>query len=231
MVDWSRLIAVYVGYGITIPIYSYLFYKILKRKKKNKVALSLNAYFFLAIFGFVLNLIYLPLQVNPIAAILYKISAFCVLFAVFFLPFALVNLDKELNFRKSLLLALLYIAIIILVLSIPNSIKYEQTTNWRPKYSWQFFIATYIYIIGGAIIPSIFLLWKLLKTIARDKLKRKIQIFFIGELLAMWLVLFGIVLANTWENETYRIIYSLISVPLAIINAWLIYYGLGKELD
>lgn len=231
MVDWYRLLGVYVGYGITIPIYSYLLYKILRRKKKNKVSLSLNAFFFVAISAMVLNLIFLPIQINPIAYVLYIITVFCIAFSLFFLPFALLNLYKELNLKKSLLIGLIYIIIIMLMLSIPNNIKYDQTTNWRPKFSWQFFIATYIYVICGILIPSIFLLWKLLRTISQKNLKRKIRIFFTGGLLYICVVLFGIILVNTWENETYRIVYSFISVPIAITIAWLIYYGLGKELD
>ena len=135
MVDFFRILGVYGGYGIIIPINSYLFYKILKRKKKNEVSLSLSAHFLLSIFAFVLNLIYILLQVDPIAFILYIMSAFCILFSSFFLTFSLLALYKELKPSKSLSIVLLYIVIIVLILSIPNNIKYDQSTNWRPKYS------------------------------------------------------------------------------------------------
>ncbi|MFX1312269.1 MAG: hypothetical protein ACFFHD_06620 [Promethearchaeota archaeon] len=230
MSDFSRLFTIYVLQVILVIIHGFLLYKIIKRKKKTKTSISLSFFFTFIIIAFILNLIYVPIQINPIVFILYIIVVFLLLFAAFFLVLTLLNLHLEINFKVKFVIGLFYLTIVILILFIPNGIRYDQGTNWNPKYNWEVFIAIYLYFVVMILIPSIIILLKIIKKIYETKLKKRLWSYFIGEII-LTTGSFGLALYNTWENQTFRFVWPFILFLLITLNGLLVYYGLGKEFS
>lgn len=167
---------------------------------------------------------------NPTAFILYNISAFLRGFAITFLVQALWHLYKQLKISRIIIISLAYILIIVLIMIIPNGIRYDQTTNWSPKYSWEFLAGFYVYIIIGGVIPSTFLLLKLLQKLESKKLIKRIKIYFIGEIF-YYIASLGVALLNILDSQIYEIIWSFISLFLTLLLTWFLYPGLGREFS
>ncbi|TFF88439.1 MAG: hypothetical protein EU549_03005 [Promethearchaeota archaeon] len=117
---------------------------------------------------------------------------------------------------------------IFLILLFPNGININETTNWRPVYSWSFLILIYIYFTSLIFVPVMFFLIKLYKSFEDNNLKSKMKYFSMG-IAGMVIIFLGSILYNTWRNTVFGIIWPIITL-LIIPFGLLIYFGIGRDL-
>ncbi|MCJ7649717.1 MAG: hypothetical protein MUP85_13965, partial [Candidatus Lokiarchaeota archaeon] len=116
----------------------------------------------------------------------------------------------------------------LLILLIPRGIDIGIHTNWIPRYHWIFSLIFYIFFSLIILIPTIYLLTKLLMSFQDKDLRKKFFIFLIG-IFSMLMSFYGLVLFNTWEDPTFRAIWSIVSL-IVIPAGLLIYNGIGQNL-
>lgn len=112
---------------------------------------------------------------------------------------------------------------------IPVGITVNESTNWAPRYSWGFLIIVYLIYSSFIFVPTIVNLIKLLKTFEDKLLRRKLLLFSYGTI-GVLIGIYGATLYNTWDEQIYRLVWSLIQLFLIPASSLLIYYGVGKNL-
>lgn len=150
---------------------------------------------------------------------------------VFVLVFVLI-LAKPTNMfgTKSQLYILVISAILLFgMLIIPNGIIINPSSNWKPKWSWGFFIYSVLICTFIAIIPTIYYSIRIYSKFENQNLKKKWKYFLIG-LFAYFFLYYGTTFSNTLNNDNFRLIWSIISLP-TLITLYLIYYGVGRRLE
>lgn len=227
--DWTRVFLVLIFQmliGFTFLIFAY---KILKRKI-TKLTLYLAFFFLLESCAAFINAIIIGLDLSILVVFLYYLSYFILYFGLlFFLIFLISFFEEEfnLNYKKTGLVIIIYSVIIISVLNFPGGISFAMIDNWRPKWSWNFLIVSYVFISGFYTFPILFFSYKLLKYIQYKSFKKRIKFFLIGTSLMLF-QLYGLVLYNTWESEIYRISWSFLTL-INISTPILLYLGVGKD--
>jgi len=232
-IEWTRIFLIVIIQFMSGVFFLWLAYKILKRNK-SRLTILLSSFYFSEAIGLILNVIYLPLKISILYAIMFFLFSFGQIFLVIFL-INLNKMDGEFSFKKDLIVIFSYAIILLLLLNFPGGITINEDTNWRPVYSWSFLISSYMFYTCFINIPTIILSIKIYKKF-EDKnlkrklknLKRKLKFFFIG-INGFLCVYYGTLLYITWDNNIFRTIWcflSLIIIPLG----FLIYYGIGKDL-
>ena len=112
---------------------------------------------------------------------------------------------------------------------IPGGITVNESTNWGPSYSWVLLITIYIFYSIFISIPMLINLTKLLRTFEDKLLRRRLILFFYG-IIGVIVGIYGAALYNTWDEPTFKVIWSLIQLFLIPTTTLLIYYGVGKNL-
>ncbi|MHA1671822.1 MAG: hypothetical protein ACTSV5_14810 [Promethearchaeota archaeon] len=229
----NRIFGIFIIQPIVIIIFIYVAIRILKRNR-NLITITLSAFYILSATGFIANIFFimgilLPVELVLIPSILYFISSFLVIFSpIFLLIFLFLIKQQDFSNKSYILLSLFYGLGCLLLILMPEGIDIGIHTNWIPKYSWTFLIIFYIFFSLIIIIPTIYLLTKLLISFQDRDLRKKFFIFLIG-VSCMLISIYGVVLYNTWHDPTFRIIWSIISL-IVIPAGLLIYNGIGQNL-
>ena len=129
---------------------------------------------------------------------------------------------------KHVIIMIIYAAALSLMVIIPNGVTINASTDWKPVWSWMLFIYVIVVITLG-FIPCYYISIKIYKEFADDQLKKKWKLFILG-LVGLHAFTFGTLLSNTLNIQTFRSIWSLISLVLVIISPYLMYYGVGKQI-
>ncbi|MFX1410291.1 MAG: hypothetical protein ACFFA6_08055 [Promethearchaeota archaeon] len=228
--DWSRYIGIFIiGSFITVFFY-FLALKVIKRNF-NRLTLTLGTFYILPGTGFFLNFIFLLISSTPQGLIIYYTAVFLILFGEIFLVLFLINIlkiDSRLTLNKQVLITIMYAILCVLLILFPGGITINEKTDWIPVFSWSFLIVLYIFFTCSIFIPTLILSIKLSKRFEDKILKSRLRLFFIGIIL-MNLVLYGLILYNTWIDSFYRELYLYLSF-LVIPAGILIYYGLVHQL-
>jgi hypothetical protein len=111
----------------------------------------------------------------------------------------------------------------------PGGISLDESNNWRPMFSWYFFILLAFFYTITILIPTIHYSVKLYSFFQAQNLKRKYRNFMMG-VFGMLFVIYGAALFNTWQNDLFRVIWSIITISLITPSAFLIYFGIGPKL-
>ncbi|MHA1285435.1 MAG: hypothetical protein ACTSQP_23270 [Promethearchaeota archaeon] len=232
--DVSRYILVFITQPIVSIILLYLAFKIIKRNRSvHTIVLSL--FYFIVSIGFLLNVIYAFAAIYNNEVIIYTIfyiTTYIIIDSLIYLIIfikILLKVEEKLKIKKDLLYIVIYGIVCTYIFFFPNGITINETTGWRPLYSMEFMIFSYIFMTFSIIIPLIYYSFKLYKTIQTKTLKKKYRLFAIGTL-GFVSVIYGTILYNTWQNPTYRLFWSIGATFFAIITSLLIYYGIGKDL-
>ena len=229
----TRIFGIFIIQPIVILFFIYIGLRILKRNK-NLLTITLSTFYILCATGFIVNILFiigtlLPVDLALILYILYYITIFLVIFSpIFLVVFLFLIKQQDFSSKSYILLTSFYGLGCLLILLIPGGIDIGIHTNWIPKFDWMFLIILYIFFSLIIMIPTIYLLTKLLISFQDRDLRRKFLIFMIG-VISMIIIFYGIVLYNTWENDTYRIIWSIVSL-IVIPAGLLIYNGIGQNL-
>ena len=229
--EYLRLFIVFVPQIFVVGLFSYLMFKILKRNT-NRNSLTLSCFYFFVSLGLVMNVIAVLIAFfspGEFIAILYFFITYLTMFSfVFVLVFilGLLKLKYEFTIKKALLIILAYgIAWLILHLY-PGGVEYRENV---PEYTIPYFIAANILFTFSYTIPVIFYSLRLRRLFKDANLKRKLSLFIIGNSLAIVLV-YGLLLYNTWQDTTFKMIWGLSTIVLLISSGLLIYYGIGRDL-
>jgi len=230
----NRIFGIFIIQPIVVLFFIYIAIRILKRNR-NLLTITLGAFYILTAMGLIINIFFIigtliPVDLSIILFILYFITFFLVIFApIFLVIFLFLIKQQDFSSKSYIFLTSFYGLGCLLIILIPaGGIDIGIHTNWIPKYSWMFLIIFYIFFSLIIVIPTIYLLSKLLLSFQDRNLRKKFFIFMIG-IFCMIFSVYGIVLYNTWDNRTFRAIWSIVSL-IVIPAGLLIYNGIGQNL-
>ena len=229
--DLARFLQIYVIQGSFAIFFFYMAIIVLKRGKK-RTNLYLSSFYLLTAIGGLINIIYANLFVEDIVYILHFITYYVLCYSlIFLLIFTLILLKPVDKFNTKIQITLLILVGILLLglLFIPNGIQINQSTNWKPNWSWSFFLYSVIVCSAILIIPTSYYSLKIYSKIENQHLKKKWKYFLIGEL-GYFFLFYGTTFSNTLNSDSFRFIWSIFSLP-TIISLFLIYYGVGRQLE
>ena len=228
--DIARFIQIFIVQGGIGLIYLLIAYKILKREKKG-INFILSCFYICGGLGVIINIIYAFIINETIVLTLHFITYFVYCLSLVFLLLTVLILEKSLDVitRKFSLLIICVFSILILgLLFIPNGIKINVTTNWKPEWSWPFFIYSVIVCSLSVIFPTIYYSIKLYNKFEHQKLRQKWKCFLIG-IFSYYFLYYGTSLSNTLADPNFRLIWSLISLS-SLFSLYFIYYSVAKQV-
>lgn len=230
--DMTRFFTVYVLQGFVGVLFLYLAFKILKRDTK-RLNLIFSGFYLSAAAAVFLNFIYAPLTDEFIVLILNSMTNYCFFFApIFLLVFDLILLksEKVITTKKQLIIIIGYGVILFFMLLIPGGVTINASTNWKPVWSVPFFIYLIVVMTGIAVGPGLYFSIQIMKKFEDEQLKKKWKFFMIG-LIGVFVFTYGILVSNTLNDDTFRTIWSYISFLIVLIFPYLMYYGVGKQIE
>ncbi|MFX1269098.1 MAG: hypothetical protein ACFFAK_14155, partial [Promethearchaeota archaeon] len=180
------------------------------------------------------NFIYGPLEDVTVVLILNFITNFGIFYSpIFLVVFNLIILKSEKIITTSKQLAVLIIYGIVMFcmmifLLIPG---YGVTFNakWSPVWSLPFFI--YLLIIESvAVVPLLILSFQIYAKFEDVNLKKKWRLFIFG-FCALIIFMYGIFVSNWLNDDNFRLIMGIIGLILAIAGGYLIYSGVGRQIE
>ncbi len=227
--DLSRFIQVFLVQGLAGLFYLIIGYKIIRRERKG-INIILSSYYFLVAIGAIINIIYVNIFDETIALVLHFITyyLFC-LSLIFLLLFVLILFKSQsiITFNKQIAIFTIFALLLIGLWFIPGGIRLNEV-SWKPEWSWEFFIYSIIICSSIAIGPTIYISFKIYRTFQKNLLKKK-WIFFLIGIIGYYYLYYGTSLSNTLADPTFRLIWSIISLP-TLITLYFIYYGVAKQL-
>jgi hypothetical protein len=229
-----RIITIYVAQGLVFAFFAFLAYKILKRDRK-RLNVIFSGFYLSPVIGFFINFIYGPITDVDTVIFLNFLTNFFIFYApIFLVVFNLILLKSEKVIVKSKqLMILIGYAILmfcmIFFLFIPGWGVEIASPTWSPHWMLPFFI--YLVIVESlAVIPSLLLALKIYKKFEDEILKKKWK-FFIYGFCALIIFMYGIFVSNFLDIPTFRTIMGLIGLILAIAGGYMLYTGVGKQLE
>jgi hypothetical protein len=228
-IDLARFIQIFLVQGLVGFIFLYLAYRILKRDKKG-LSLILSCFYLSTTIGVVINIIYAFIYIETIVLILHFITYFFLCLSLIFLllfVIVLMKSEKVITKKKQISILIIFCIALLVLLVFPNGITINVTTNWKPEWSWPFLIYSLI-ICTSVIVPTILYSIKLYLRFEHQELKKKWKYFLIG-MFAYYFLYYGTSISNTLADNTFRIIWSILSLP-SLIALYFIYYGVVKQL-
>jgi len=177
--DWTRI----VGILLIQPIVSIIFITIalnLIRKSSNRQSKILSSFFSFFALGFLFNIVVFLIRINPLTSFFYFCTLFCILFSqIFILLFNIIILktDSEFKRRTQNLIILSYFICILFLLLYSDGIQINEKTNWRPIWTWDFFILIFLFTLSFIAIPTLLLAFKIYLKLTNIELKKKWKFF------------------------------------------------------
>ena len=227
--DIARFIQIFLVQGLIGFFFLIIAFRILRREAKG-LSLILSFFYLSTTVGVVINIIYAFIYIEVIVFILHFLTYFFLcLSLMFLLIFVLVLMKSEKVITKKIQIFLLIIFSIGIAsfLFIPGGITINQTTNWKPEWSWPFLSYSFI-ICSLVIITTIIYSIRLYLRFKHLELKKKWKYFLIG-MFSYYFVYYGTSISNTLADPTFRIIWSILSLP-TLISLYFIYFGVVKQL-
>ncbi|MFX0083295.1 MAG: hypothetical protein ACFE94_16235 [Candidatus Hodarchaeota archaeon] len=229
--DMARFLQIYIIQGGFALFFLYMAYIVLKRGKK-RANLYLSSFYLSTTIGVIINIIYANIFEETIVYILHFVTYYTLCFSLAFLLIFILLLLKppnKINNRFLILFLLIFGLILLGLLFVPRGIKINENTNWKPDWSWIFLVYSIIVCSGMTIFPISYYSLKVYGKLGNLQLRKKWKYFLIGVSAYLFLY-YGTSLSNTLNNDTFRLIWSIISLP-TLIALYLIYYGVGRQLD
>ncbi|TXT61269.1 MAG: conserved membrane protein of unknown function [Promethearchaeota archaeon] len=237
--DFVRFIQVYIAQGFIGVFFLFLVYKILKRgsHRLNKV---FSAFYVTSSTGIFLNFIYAPLTfegLELLVLILNFLTNYLVAFSIIFLVvFQLIILksEKVIDKDKQKYIIIGYgviLAVLIIFLFFPEmGVKLDSSTDWKPVW----FAPFYFYMISALTIctflPVVVIGLQIYRSFQDKRLKEKWRYYMLGTIF-LFAFLYGIFTANFLNIPIFRTIWALASLFLTIVGGYLLYYGVGRQIE
>lgn len=230
----TRLLFIFGLQPIIIFFFLYIAYLVFKRKLTQATKMLL-LFYLLTAFGFIFNIVVVLIsftEIEWISTFAYSLVSFFLLFPQIYLVLFIMKLlinPTDFNKKKQRFYFISFNIISFLIVMIPGGITVNESTNWGPSYSWVLLITIYIFYSIFICIPILINLTKLLRTFEDKLLRRRLILFFYG-IIGVIVGIYGAALYNTWDEPTFKVIWSLIQLFLIPTTTLLIYYGVGKNL-
>ncbi len=232
----TRFITIYVVQGILFAFSIYLAYKILKRNTK-RLNLIFAGYYISGAIGLFVNFIYGPITDINIVYTLNFVTNFCLWFSfIFLMIFNLILLKSEkiITTNKQLLILIVYggllFCMILFPRNDPNMGVYFSDPQSPPVWSLPFYIYVVVVMTSIAIAPTLYFSYKVYKKF-EDKLLKKRWVYFMIGLINICIFMYGIITANMLNIVAFRTIIGVIGIILALMGSYLIYYGVGRQIQ
>ncbi|MGV9172089.1 MAG: hypothetical protein ACOC35_05940, partial [Promethearchaeia archaeon] len=180
--DMTRFLQVYIVQGVVGLIWAFIAYKILDRGRK-RLNLILSSFYISGVIGIILNFIYAPLTDETAVYILNFMTNFCFFLAPIFLvvfEILLLKSNKIFGTQKQLLIVIGYAALLCGVLLIPEGVKINANTDWKPVWSVPYFIYAVVITSLFGVLPSIHFGIKIYEKFKDVALKKKWRFFLVG---------------------------------------------------
>lgn len=184
--------------------------------------------------GVIFNLIYIiitPFVEDVFLLILYYITVYLLSLSLCFLNlFVLVLYRSEnvISTQIQLIMIFIFSVLIIALFFIPSAITINESTSWRPRWNLEFTILFLIICTFGAIIPTLYYSIKLYQRLDYSQLKKRWLCFIIG-ISGYFFLCYGTSLFLYIGHENL-LLWALIAMP-SLINLFLIYYGIGRQME
>ncbi len=228
--DIARFIQVFLVQGLIGLFYLFIAYRILKRESKGLNLILSGAYLSVA-FGVFINVIYAFILVESVVHILHFLTYYLIcLSLIFLLIFVLIveKSDKVITPKIQLVLIITFGVLLLGLWFIPNGMIINASTDWKPEWSWPFLTYSFIVCSSIAIVPTTYYSIKIYLKFEYKELKKKWKYFLVG-IFAYFFLYYGTSISNTLADPTFRLIWSLASLP-ALISLYFVYYGVAKQL-
>jgi len=215
--DFARFVQIYLVQGGFALFFLYMAYIVLKRGRK-PLHLYLSSFYLSTTIGGIINMIYASIFDPIIVFIMHFATYYLFCFSIAFLfIFTLILIKPAKQIKSGLQLAILIIfgSLILGLLLFPKGIVINKTTNWKPDWSLSFFIYSIIVCTSIVILPTIYYSIKIYTKFESEYLKKKWKYFLIG-ISAYFCLYYGTSFSNTLNNDSFRFIWSLISLPTLI---------------
>ena len=205
--------------------------KILRRGTK-RINVYLSCFYLSAGIGGLINIIYANLFQEVLVYVLHFTTFYIFCFAmVFLLIFVLILLkpESQIKFKTQMLILVIFGLLLLGLLIFPDGIIINQSTDWRPSWSWNFYIYSFIICSTAVILPTSYYSIRIYMKVDNKYLKKKWKFFQIG-MYAYFFLFYGTSLSNTLNTDSFRLIWSLISLP-TLLATYLLYYGVGSQRE
>lgn len=229
-IDFLRFFSIFIGQGVLALIFLLIAIRILGRNR-SRLSLIISSFYILESIAFVLNIIYFPIKINPLASILYLATIYLISFAPILLVLFSITLyrsEKAVKSKAYQKYIIMYGIVLFILLIIPGSFEFGENTGWRPQLSWFLLIGLYSLVTIGVLIPMIKLMKRISAHFNDKKLRKKWNYFQYG-FYGIAISYYGLVLYSTWRNPIFQIIYPIFTI-LLIPAGYLLYLGLGKKI-
>ena len=231
----TRIFTIYIAQGIVFVVFLYLAIKILRRDKK-RLNVIFAGFYISPVIGLFINFIYGPLTYVPLVLFLNYLTNF----GIFYSPILLVVFDlillkseKVINTTKQILILVGFGIIMFCMIFFIITNYGVEIVNEGGNLTPVWFIPFFLYLVFVELIVTIIIFYLSLliyKKFQDEALKQKWKSFIYG-FLCLIIFMYGIFVSNTLNNSTFRIVMGGIGVILAIIAAFLIYRGVGRQLE
>jgi len=233
----TRALTVYVAQGFICFFFIFLAYKILKRDRK-RLNLIFSGFYLSAAIGLLMNFIYAPLdplEFEPAILFLNFITNFGIFYSsIFLVVFDLILLksEKVITPIKQLVILIVYgiamFSMIFFVYVEGWGVELD-LDSWSPIWKPPFFL--YLLIIES--IPTGFFFYfsfQIYKKFEDEQLRKKWKFFIFGAT-ALIIFMYGIFVSNFLNDPTFRLVMGAIGLILAIAGGYLMYNGVGRQLE
>ncbi|TFG08875.1 MAG: hypothetical protein EU539_01015 [Promethearchaeota archaeon] len=228
--DSARFVQIYIVQGIVGIFFLLMAIKILRRDKE-KLHLTLSLFYVSVGAGVMLNIIYASIFDESIVPLLHFLTYFFLCFGQIFLLIFVLIINKSENVitpKVQLFLVLSFSILFWGLWFIPEGIVINETTNWKPVWTWEFLIYTYVLCTSYTFIPTLIYSFRIYSSLETKILKKK-WLYFISGLLAYYFAYYGTSFSNALNDPNFRFLWSIISL-FAIPFVFLLYHGVGREL-
>ncbi len=229
--DFARFVQIYIIQGLFALFFLYMAFRVLRRGTK-RLNIYLSSFYISVTIGGIINMIYATIFDPTIVFIMHFITYYLFCFSMAFLlifVLILIKPGKQIKFEIQLFILIIFGLLVLSLLLIPNGIKINDSTNWKPDWSLNFLIYSMVVCSIMVIIPTVYYSLNIYIKFENEYLKKKWKYFLIG-IYAYFFLYYGTSISNTLNNDSFRFIWSLISLP-TLISLYLIYYGVGRQLE
>ena len=234
-IDISRIFLIFVIDLMIAIFFLGLGWSILRRRRSRLNATFSSFYIFIAL-GLIVNAAYVIIneifKSEPLALLLYYISAFLISFGPIFMLATnriLIHSESVYRLKSELKLILIYALALgfMLVFYFFDGIEFNESTNWRPIWSLPYLIYVIIIVSAFTTIPTIVSSFKILN-VMKDKMMKRRWIWLLIGLLGLYVYEYLVYLMNYLNSDFLRTIGTLYAITV-ILWVWLIYKGVKKE--
>ncbi|MFX0027840.1 MAG: hypothetical protein ACFE8B_01400 [Candidatus Hermodarchaeota archaeon] len=229
--DFARFLQIYVIQGGFALFFLFMAYIVLNRGRK-RINMYLSGFYLSSFIGGTINIIYANIFNEVIVYVLYFLTFYALCFSMtFLLVFVILILKPShiINKKIQVLIFLIDGAFLLSLLLVPSGIVINESTNWKPDWNWIFLFILLIGWSSFVIFPTSHYSIKIYRKLGNSQLRKKWKFFLIG-IFAYFFLFYGTIFSNTLNNDTFRLIWSFISLP-TLLALYLIYYGVVRELN